>query len=411
MKRILTLFSLSALCLGLTACLEDNITTGSQQIDGLSEPQSLAFNDTEMATLRQSLNIDQNITLASISVPDHLSRFSGVNRVESSSSEARKALLGRVLFYDTQLSATGETSCASCHKQSAAFSDDLAFSKGINGAVTKRNSIALGSVPTFAPSISGYGSSGDEERARIEGDVKFFWDERAETIKEQSEATIQDALEMGKDIHQLSSELKNQEMYKILSFKAFGTTDLTPDRITLALEKFTSSITSMNTRFDEMEDLRLRGRSLETRFTASEIRGMQLFNQNCATCHGESMSKPNINIASNGLDAAPTDKGVGGQTGLAEHNGVFKVPFLRNVALTAPYMHDGRFETLREVIDHYSEGIANHPNLHPELRSFNGSARRFNFSEQDKQALIDFLNTTTDETVLVEPRFSDPFRR
>lgn len=411
MKRILTLFLLFVLCLGFTACLEDNITTGSQPVDGLSEPQSLAFNQHEMEVIGQRLDIEQNITLASISVPDHLTRFSGINRVEQTSSEARKALLGRVLFYDTQLSATGETSCATCHKQSAAFSDDLAFSKGINGAVTKRNSIALGSVPTFAPSISGYGRSGDEEAARVEGDVKFFWDERAETIKEQSEATIQDALEMGKDIHQLSSELKNQELYKILSYKAFGTTDLTPDRITLALEKFTSSITSMNTRFDEMEDLRMRGMALDARFTASEIRGMELFNNNCASCHGESMSKPNINIASNGLDANPSDKGVGGQSGRAEHNGVFKVPFLRNVALTAPYMHDGRFNTLREVIDHYSEGVADHPNLHAVLRTFNGTPRRFNFTEQDKQALIDFLNTTTDQTVLVEPRFSDPFRR
>lgn len=411
MKRLLPLFALALASFTFSGCLEDNITTGSQEIDGLSDPQSLSFNSEEVATLSQMLDIPTNISMASVTVPLHLSQRTGQGRVTQTSSEARKALLGRVLFYDTQLSATGETSCASCHLQSAAFSDNLDFSKGINGAVTKRNSIALGSVPTFAPAISGYGTSGDQDTRSVDGDVKFFWDERAETIKEQSMATIQDELEMGKDIHELSDELKDQEIYKILTFKAFGTTDLTPDRITLALERFTSSITSMNTRFDEMMDRQMLGNPLDGRFTESEIQGMQLFQANCATCHGESMAKPAVNIANNGLDEVYTDKGVGERTGVAEFNGLFKVPFLRNVALTGPFMHDGRFETLREVIDHYSEGIANHPNLHPFLTNSSNNARRFNFTEVEKQALIDFLNTTTDETVLVEPRFSDPFRR
>ncbi|MFT5999635.1 MAG: cytochrome c peroxidase [Neolewinella sp.] len=411
MKRLLLLFTFALASLTFSGCLEDNITTGSQEIDGLSNPETLTFNSEEVATLSQTLDVPTNITIASITVPQHLSQQSGQSLVTQTSSEARKALLGRVLFYDTQLSATGETSCASCHLQSAAFSDNLDFSKGINGAVTKRNSIALGSVPTFAPAISGYGSSGDEDARGVDGDIKFFWDERAETIKEQSEATIQDELEMGRDLHQLSSDLKEQEMYQILTFKAFGTTDLSPDRITLALERFTSSITSMNTRFDEMMDRMMRGNQLESRFTASEIQGMQLFQANCATCHGASMAKPEVNVANNGLDAVYTDKGVGERTGIAQLNGVFKVPFLRNIALTGPYMHDGRFETLRDVIDHYSEGIANHPNLHPFLKNTSNTARRFNFSASDKQALIDFLNTTTDETVLVDERFSDPFRR
>jgi cytochrome c peroxidase len=411
MQRILPLFILALASITFTGCLEDNTTTGSQEIDGLSSPENLSFNSQEAATLGQTLDIPTTISIASITVPQHLTQRSGQSQVNQTSSEARKALLGRVLFYDTQLSATGETSCASCHLQSAAFSDVLDFSKGINGAVTKRNSIALGSVPTFAPAISGYGSSGDENTRSVDGEVKFFWDERAETIKEQSLATIQDELEMGKDIHELSDELKNQELYKILTFKAFGTTDLTPDRITLALERFTSSITSMNTRFDEMMDLQIRGNDLNGRFTESEIRGMQLFQSNCATCHGESMAKPEVNIANNGLDVVYTDKGVGERTGSTLMNGVFKVPFLRNVALTGPYMHDGRFETLRDVIDHYSEGIASHPNLHPFLKNADDTARRFNFTESDKQAFIDFLTTTTDETVLVEARFSDPFRR
>lgn len=395
----------------MSGCLEENITIGSPDADGFSNALSLEFNDSEFAKLSESLDIDRAITMASVEVPLHIGRSSGLSTVDQTSSDARKALLGRVLFYDTQLSATGETSCATCHKQEVAFSDDVDFSDGINGAVTKRNSIALGSVPTFAPVISGYGSSGDEQTARIDGDVKFFWDERASTIKEQSEATIQDELEMGKDIHQLSSELKEQEMYKILSMKAFGTTDLSVDRITLALEKFTSSIVSMNTRFDQLRDQQLFNASVPGGFTEAELEGAELFRINCSSCHGDEMGKPRINIASNGLDEVYPDKGVGERTGRSWENGVFKVPFLRNVALTGPYMHDGRFATLREVVDHYSEGIQDHINLHPNLKGNDNRPRQMNFTETQKQALIDFLEMTTDETMLVDARFSDPFRQ
>lgn len=410
MKKLLTLFTIGFVGLSLSGCLEESVSVGSPETDGFSNALSLEFNEAEFETLSQSLNIDRNITMASADVPLHIGRTSGLSSVDQTSSDARKALLGRVLFYDSRLSATGETTCASCHKQEAAFSDDVAFSDGINGAVTKRNSIALGSVPTFAPVISGYGSSGDEQTARVDGDVKFFWDERANTIKEQSELTIQDELEMGKDIHELSSELKNIEMYKILSMKAFGTTDLTPDRITLALEKFTSSIVSMNTRFDQMRDQNLFGAGSAS-FTDAEREGAELFRINCASCHGDEMGKPRVNIASNGLDEVYSDKGVGELSGRSWENGVFKVPFLRNVALTGPYMHDGRFNTLREVIDHYSEGIQDHINLHPVLKGNNNRPRRMNFTEAQKQALVSFLEMTTDHTVLVDPKFSDPFRQ
>jgi len=196
MKKLLTLFTIGFVGLSLSGCLEESVSVGSPETDGFSNALSLEFNETEFETLSQSLNIDRNITMASADVPLHIGRTSGLSSVDQTSSDARKALLGRVLFYDSRLSATGETTCASCHKQEAAFSDDVAFSDGINGAVTKRNSIALGSVPTFAPVISGYGSSGDEQTARVDGDVKFFWDERANTIKEQSELTIQDEAQL-----------------------------------------------------------------------------------------------------------------------------------------------------------------------------------------------------------------------
>lgn len=410
MKRFSNLAAVALFGLALSSCTPEEVTINSPDLEGFSTTEDLSFSDREYAVLKQELNISQTISTPVVEVPVHLSGRRGERTLTTTSSDARKALLGRVLFYDTALSATGETSCASCHLQDKAFADPKAFSDGINGAVTKRNSIALGSVPTFAPSISGYGSSNDGSNAAVEGRVKFFWDERAGTVKEQSELTIQDELEMGKDLHELSAELRNREIYKILSVKAYGTTDLTPDRITLALEKFTSSITSMNTRFDQLQDLNFTSpASIPSRFTESELRGSRLFNQNCASCHSTNFAEPNVAVANNGLDQVYADKGVMGISGQIEHDGVFKVPFLRNVALTAPYMHDGRFETLREVIDHYSSGIQEHRNLHPNLKNGDFSPRQMNFSERDKQALIDFLHLPTDETIATNEELSDPF--
>lgn len=399
------------MALTFTGCLKEKVTIGSPSEDGFSSPQQMSFNNEEFRKLSASLDIDQAIVIPTTRVPDHIGRSSGIDQVTQSASDTRKAVLGRVLFYDKQLSATGETSCATCHEQDKAFADGKAFSDGINGAVTKRNSIALGSVPTFAPQISGYGRSGDSESVAVEGRVKFFWDERAATVKEQSEATIQDDIEMGRELHELSADLRDQEVYKILTMKAFGTTDLTPDRITLALEKFTSSISSMNTRFDELIDNQIRGRDLSLAgFSQQEINGQGLFMANCASCHSANLTEPIFAVANNGLEISYEDKGVGGITGQAWQNGVFKVPFLRNVALTGPYMHDGRFQTLREVVNHYSEGIQDHRNLHNLLRDFNNRAVRMNFTEAQKDELIAFLNLTTDNEVLQAERFSDPFR-
>lgn len=114
--------------------------------------------------------------------------------------------------------------------------------------------------------------------------------------------------------------------------------------------------------------------------------------------------------ASNGLDAQPSDAGVGGTTGLNTDMGTFKVPTLRNIAKSAPYMHDGRFATLEQVIEHYSTGIQPHANLHFGLKNTDGTPRRFNFTEDNKKDLIAFLNTLTDESILADERYANPFR-
>lgn len=411
MQLVFRCLALTTTLLILFACTPEEVTLTSPNQEGFSDPMDLRFSADEMSKLNQELNIPADITTMAVPLPRHIRQRTFLSEVTNTESDARKAVLGRVLFYDKALSATGETSCATCHLQEKAFADPKAFSQGINGQVTKRNSIALGSVPTFAPTVSGYGSSGDESSAAVDGTVRFFWDERAGTIKEQSEATIQDELEMGSDLHQLSSDLRQRDIYRILSMKAFGTTDLTPDRITLALERFTATMVATNTRFDQLRDAELIGLANTGDFTELELRGSALFDQNCASCHGHNLTEPNVNVANNGLDGVYADKGIGQLSRQARDNGVFKVPFLRNVALTGPYMHDGRFETLAEVIDHYSEGIQDHRNLHPLLKDENFNARRMNFSAEDKAALVAFLEMTTDHSLLTDAALSDPFRR
>ena len=399
---------LIVLALSLTACMEDERVVLNNQIE--------SFSEAEMAVLNEQLNLGEVNFRRSVELPQHIASATvdGQTNLELDPADLTKALLGRVLFYDTQLSATGETSCATCHKQDVAFGDDLAFSKGINGGHTKRNSIALASVPTFASEVSGYGESAtDGTNNFTQGSVAFFWDERAATIKEQSTLTIQDRVEMGRDLKDLAEDLKQQEIYRILTRKAYGTDDLTADRITLALEKFCATITSMDTRFDDLMDAQFTGTDLLAtgEFSESELLGHSVFNDNCATCHGFNLTQPATPIASNGLDLSPLDLGVGEHRG-SMFNGVFKVPFLRNVALTAPYMHDGRFATLEEVVNHYSEGIQDHENLDGQLRDFNtGAPRNMHFSEEQKRALIDFLQLATDRSVMTDASLSDPFRR
>ena len=400
---------LSVVALTFASCLEDQRPT-----ELIFTPRPFSAQELEVLNVRLDADLLQQQTQATI--PQHIAAGISNPQVDPAKEvgDRNKAMLGRVLFYDTRLSATGETSCATCHKQELAFSDDVAFSKGINGGKTKRNSIALASVPTFATEISGYGESVSvESDAFTQGSVAFFWDERASTIKHQSTLTIEDRVEMGRDLEELAEDLRRDEMYRILTRKAYGTEELTADRLTFALEKFCASIRSMDSPFDDLMDASFGLSQSVTmdEFTEEEQLGHSLFLTNCSTCHGANMTQPFVPTASNGLDERPDDLGVGEHRGAAE-NGVFKVPFLRNVALTAPYMHDGRFRTLREVIDHYSSGIQNHENLHPALRDFNtGLPLRMNFTEAEKDALIAFLQLTTDRSVTHDPSLADPFLR
>ena len=307
------------------------------------------------------------------------------------------ATLGRVLFYDKILSINNSISCASCHKQAFGFSDDATFSKGFANGLTGRNSMSL-------------------INARYYPNGRFFWDERAATLKIQTLTPVQDHVEMGMNLDTLVARLKIKSHYPVLFQKAFSTQDITSDRIAAALAQFVRSIISYQSKFDVgRAQILPPANPVQTpypNFTIQENLGKQLFfgpQTACATCHGtETFTAPGPR--NNGLENPAVDAGVGGVTLVPAQNGLFKVPSLKNIALTAPFMHDGRFTTLEQVVEHYNSGVQAHPNLAPQLKNPDGSPKRLNLTANETAALVAFLNTLTDNAIGSDEKFGNPFK-
>ncbi len=301
------------------------------------------------------------------------------------------ATLGRALFYDKRLSLNQTVSCSSCHQQVNGFSDPRKFSVGFQGGLTSRNSMGL-------------------TNARWYLRRSFFWDERAATLEAQVLEPIQNATEMGMTLPALVTRLSAEPYYATLFTNAFGSPTVTSDLISRALAQFVRSIISTQSKYD----LGVAATQPFSNLTPEENRGRTLFNApgSCSACHGTDNFVPGPNILNNGLEFPYVDLGRGGVTGVAADNGKFKVPSLRNIALTAPYMHDGRFATLEAVIDFYSTGVVDNPNLSPPLRlppQQGGGVRPGNFTAAQKAELVAFLKTLTDTTVTTDVKFSDPF--
>ncbi len=291
------------------------------------------------------------------------------------------AALGRVLFYDPRLSSTDVTPCSSCHIQSLGFSDAIQFSVGFAGGQTGRHSPGLAN-------------------ARFYKSGRFFWDERAATLEEQVLGPIQNPVEMGMPLDTLVLKLRATSYYRALFAAAFGTPDITTDRVSRALAQFVRSLTSGRARYD-----RAFGAAGSVNFagvlTEQEQQGEQHFTTaGCGQCHTTvaQVSDAAHNI---GLDAVTVDVGTG--------RGAVKVPSLRNVAVRPRYMHDGRFATLEQVIDFFNAGVQPNPDLDPLLKAADGAPKRLGLSADQKAALVAFLKTLTDSTFLKDPRFSDPF--
>ena len=309
------------------------------------------------------------------------------------------ATLGRVLFYDKKLSANGTISCASCHIQAKGFSDDAILSVGFDGGLTGRHSMTL-------------------INARFYQRGRFFWDERATTLEEQVLMPFQDPVEMGMTLEEVVSTVQAQSYYPELFQKAFGSQEVTSDKVSKALAQFVRSIVSYSSKYDE-------GRAMSTsagvnfpNFTTEENLGKNIFFQTipngggaCFGCHTtEAFISANPGPQNNGLDAySTTDLGAGEVYTNPIFVGRFKTTSLRNIELTAPYMHDGRFATLEQVVEHYNSGIQAHPTLAPALTDANGDPVRLNFTASQKAALVAFLNTLTDHSISNDEKWSDPF--
>jgi cytochrome c peroxidase len=284
--------------------------------------------------------------------------------------------LGKALFHDTRLSRNATISCASCHQSSHGFSDPRKLSPGVDGKPGTRHS-----MPLF----------------NLAWNPDFAWDGSKPRIRDQARAALTNPLEMDADPQTIATTLSRTPETTALFTAAFGTPDVTPARIFLALEQFLLTLVSNNSRFDRA------GRG-ELQLTELEKEGFALFatefdptrgqrGADCFHCHG-GMTFSDYQPKNNGLDLNPADAGRALVTGKDADAGKFKTPSLRNVALTAPYMHDGRFATLEEVIAHYDHGVARSANLDPNLAKHPASG--LSLTDADKKALLAFLQALTD---------------
>ncbi len=327
--------------------------------------------------------------------------------IESARAKSKTVLtplqqLGKQIFFDARLSEpVGVQSCGTCHAQDKAFADGKVLSDGFFKEKTLRNSPAI---------------------VNMINSEKFFWDARSEKLSDMVLNPVQDHIEMGlENIDDLVEKLNATSYYPALFTKAYGSSEITKNKVADALSQFLLSLASNRSKFDEGQATNF------ANFTTQEQRGKKLFEDvGCINCHGGVDLKVGIDELTNtlkstdaaniGLEMNYADQGITG--------GVFKIPSLRNIELTAPYMHDGRFSSLNEVIDHYSDKAVDHPQLDNRLKSSNpgggswdgGSNNggfltltHLNLPQSDKDAIVAFLKTLTDNDLITDERFSNPF--
>lgn len=299
--------------------------------------------------------------------------------------------LGRHLFYDPILSADSNMSCGSCHRQEAAFSDGpMRFSTGFKGAVMSRNTMPLFNLAWY-PAL--------------------FWDGRGGSIEEQVFHPVRTHTEMNLQWNVAVERISKSRFYQSKFRAAFGHEKIDSVLIAKAIAQFERTLLSYNSKYDSV----LRK---EAYFTKAELKGFELMNDmsmaDCLHCHSTDADPmgTKLGFSNNGLDSITdadhyADKGRGGVTGDINDNGKFRIPSLRNIALTAPYMHDGRFKTLKEVLDFYSEGVHAGANVDSKM----GHANRggVHLTEDEKYFIISFLATLTDSVFVKEKAFSNPF--
>lgn len=301
------------------------------------------------------------------------------------------AELGRYLFYEELLSRDSSISCGHCHQQKRAFSDaPIPFSRGHKLRKATRNTPGLFNLAWY-PSM--------------------FWDGLSPSIEDQVFHPLRGINEMDMTWKEAVKRISDQEFYKEKFRAAFGDETVDSIRISKAIAQFERTLLSYNSKYD-------RALKLEATLSKMEYAGFVLMNDqsmaDCLHCHitDQGPLGTSLKFSNNGLDSAWEkssfmDPGLGGVSGKTEDFGKFKIPSLRNIALTAPYMHDGRFETLKEVLDFYSEGVQKNMNIDSKMtRAHQGGVH---LSELEKKQIIAFLHTLTDSTFISDPQFSNPF--
>lgn len=364
MRKVLTLATITGLALlSVQACKKEPENNTGVEYD--TTPYALDIGDFEQPTI----------------APDNDLTVQGVK-------------LGRMLFYEKKLSKDGSQSCASCHRQEHAFTDTTKFSIGVEKLPGKRQAMAVFNMAWH--------------------NNEFFWDGRAHLLRDQSLKPIQDPLEMNETLENAVAKLNAEKQYRDQFMRAFGSEEITSEKMSLALEQFMNSIVSVESKYDRF----LRG---EAALTASEERGRALFfdefnpgfpslsGADCAHCHTTRTFENDLYM-NNGLDSDVDMQDIGREevTGNASDRGKFKVTSLRNVEVTQPYMHDGRFKTLEEVVEHYNSGIKASSTVDPALE-YTRVSGGLQLDAQDKADLVAFLKTLTDEVLLTNPEYSDPF--
>ena len=304
--------------------------------------------------------------------------------------------LGRHLFYEKALSVDNTVACASCHRQALAFTDGLAHAVGVSGARHPRSAMSL---------------------SNLLWDPLLTWDGSAQGLEAQARIPLTNTVEMHQPLAASVARLQGQPRYTALFAKAFGAGPVTEDNMLKALAQFVRTLVSGNSRYDKYR------RGDRSVLSADEVRGLQLFithpsgtaagrGGNCADCHAGDLQTNHL-FANNGLDLTFADLGRAIPTGLASDQGRFRIPSLRNIALTAPYMHDGRFATLDDVLAHYNEHIAfGSPTLDPNILNGSnsplGPGQPLDLTDTEKKQIVLFLRTLTDSTFIQDPRFGPP---
>lgn len=301
--------------------------------------------------------------------------------------------LGRMLFYETALSSNNKISCATWHKQELAFTDGKKFSTGVDGSLQPRNAMSLVNLLWVQ---------------------NFFWDGRAHGLEEQAKTPLANPHEMGQSMETSVEKLKEKKIYVSLFKNAFGTDTINGEMIVKALSQFERTLVSGDSRYDKYLHSEYQPLQSEldgiTLFYTSPDPAKNIRGADCAHCHSGPKTFMEL-FQNNGLDSVPLDSGREKISGQSYDRARFRVVTLRNIALTAPYMHDGRFNTLEEVVDHYNEHIIQGGTLSIFLQNKSNTlnGKSLDLTQQEKKDIVAFLNMLTDSTFINNKNFSNPF--